>query len=256
MNDAMCTVVILRRPDHDWPLILGANRDEVLDRPWTPPGRNWADRANVRGGRDNLAGGTWLGVNDTGVVAAILNRRGSLGPQDGFRSRGELPLEALDHADAASAAEALNNINPEGYRPFNMVIADNRDAYWLKVTTAQWGANVELTPLPPGLSMVTASDRNDSNSARIRTYLPQFEKAKPPDPVSGDWSDWKNLFASRIHDHNEGPDGAMAIVTDKGFGTVSSSLVALPSVDRPSFDIEYLFAAGRPGVEPYTPVEQ
>ena len=40
----MCTLVILRRPGHAWPLILGANRDEMKDRPWSPPGRHWPDR--------------------------------------------------------------------------------------------------------------------------------------------------------------------------------------------------------------------
>ena len=82
-------------------------------------GPHWHDRHDVVAGKDQLAGGTWLGMNDQGVVAAILNRQNSLGPKEGFRSRGELPLEALDHADAASAADALAGINPEGYRPFN-----------------------------------------------------------------------------------------------------------------------------------------
>ena len=26
----MCTLVILRRPEHEWPVIIGANRDEGL----------------------------------------------------------------------------------------------------------------------------------------------------------------------------------------------------------------------------------
>src|SRR3546814_3923115 len=65
------------------------------------------------------------------VVAAILNRRGSLGPAPGKRSRGELVLEALDHADALTAAEALAELDPRAYRSFNLVVADNRDAYWL-----------------------------------------------------------------------------------------------------------------------------
>jgi hypothetical protein len=32
-NKKMCTLVILRRPNHDWPLIIAANRDEKTDRP-------------------------------------------------------------------------------------------------------------------------------------------------------------------------------------------------------------------------------
>ncbi|HSF93453.1 MAG TPA: NRDE family protein, partial [Thermohalobaculum sp.] len=122
----MCTVVILRRPDHAWPIILGANRDEMAARPWKPPGRHWPDRPNVRAGIDELAGGTWLGLNDEGVVAGILNRRESLGPDERLRTRGELVLEALDHADAVDAVAALADLDGRSYRSFNMVVADNR----------------------------------------------------------------------------------------------------------------------------------
>ncbi|HEY7688883.1 MAG TPA: NRDE family protein, partial [Dongiaceae bacterium] len=59
----MCTLVILFRPGHDWPVIVGANRDEMADRPWAPPARHWPDRPQVVAGLDKLAGGSWLGVN-------------------------------------------------------------------------------------------------------------------------------------------------------------------------------------------------
>src|SRR5260370_39144646 len=55
----MCTLVILRRPDHRWPVLIGANRDEMIDRPWEPPGRHWPDRPEVVAGLDRLAGGAW-----------------------------------------------------------------------------------------------------------------------------------------------------------------------------------------------------
>ena len=57
-----------------WPLVLAANRDELADRPARPPGRHWPDRAEVVAGLDLQAGGSWLGVNDHGVVAGVLNR--------------------------------------------------------------------------------------------------------------------------------------------------------------------------------------
>ena len=47
-------LVILRRPGHDWPLILAANRDEMIDRPWQPPARHWPDRPEVLAGLKNL----------------------------------------------------------------------------------------------------------------------------------------------------------------------------------------------------------
>ena len=101
----MCTLVILRRPGHDWPLLIAANRDEMGNRPWDAPGRHWPDRPHVIAGHDRTAGGSWLGVNDDRLAAAVLNRHGSLGPQDGKRSRGELPLDALDHAEAESRGD-------------------------------------------------------------------------------------------------------------------------------------------------------
>src|SRR5262244_3264568 len=195
----MCSVIVLYRPDHAWPLLLGANRDEMANRPWAPPARHWPDRPNVVAGLDKLAGGSWLGLNDEGVVAAIMNRMNTLGPQPGRRSRGELVLEALDHADAASAAEALRALEPAAYRSFNMVIADNRDAFWLRHRGG--GDPVEVLALPEGLSMITAHDRNDAaGSGRIRAYLPRFRAAAAPEPgMAGDtgWAAWEALLASR-----------------------------------------------------------
>jgi Transport and Golgi organisation 2 len=249
----MCTVVLLRRPSHDWPLILGANRDEMLTRPWKAPARHWPDRPEVTAGLDELAGGTWMGVNDTGVVACILNRHGTLGPQDGKRSRGELVLEALDHADAKDAAAALYDISIRAYRPFNMIIADNRDAWWLALRDG--ATKMHLERIPDGLSMFTAGERNDTSEARIATFLPKFEHAAPPDPSAGKWDTWAGLMGAT--DAKDSPYHAMTFKLDSGFGTSSSSLLALPSIDaahdrklRP----QWLFAAGRPDSVAYVPL--
>ncbi|HEX6101787.1 MAG TPA: NRDE family protein, partial [Alphaproteobacteria bacterium] len=213
----MCSIVLLHRPGHGWPVLIGANRDEMRDRPWRAPGRHWADRPEVVAGIDLLAGGSWLGINAQGVVAAALNRINTLGPAPGYRSRGELVLEALDHPDAAAAALALADLDPAAYRPFNMVVADNRDAWWLRNLGPEEGSGVvEVKPLPKGLSMITAHDRNDLASPRIRRFLPRFEAAAAPDPERGDWSDWQALLASREHGPEEGPAAAMSIALESG----------------------------------------
>ena len=126
----MCTLILLRRPGHDWPLILAANRDETTSRPWLAPARHWQEYPNVVAGADQLAGGSWLGLNDEGVAAIIMNRYGSLGPQAGRRSRGELVLKALAHSAATAAATALTELEPALYRSFNLVVADHREAIW------------------------------------------------------------------------------------------------------------------------------
>lgn len=252
----MCTLVVLRRPQHRWPLLIAANRDEMDSRPWRPPGRHWSDRPELRAGLDELGGGTWLGLNDWGVVAAVLNRINTLGPAPDRRSRGELPLEALDHAEAAVAADALGHLDPSAYRPFNMVIADGRDAFWLRAADADDGGAtpVDVMPLPPGLSMITAYDCNDVTSPRIRRFLPQFRAAATPDPDTGDWQAWIELLADRTGEPDAGPGGAMSIVTPGGFGTVSSTLLALPPPGEPGRRPVWLFAAGRPGEAAFLPV--
>lgn len=258
----MCTVIFLRRPDHDWPVIIGANRDEMNNRPWKPPARHWEDRPDVIAGLDETAGGTWLGVNEDGVVAAVLNRFGTLGPADGKRSRGELPLEALDHADAIDAAQALAELDGDAYRPFNMVIADNRDAYWL---ANRGTGKIDITEIPEGLSILTAHDLNDvGKSARTRRNLPRFVSAPAPNPEADDWFAWQALMADTgieapDPEHHDIRADAMLVRSNIGFETVSSSLIGLPAIPTSEHELRrrpvWLFAKGQPDKIPYHPVD-
>jgi uncharacterized protein with NRDE domain len=247
----MCSVVLLLRPEHDWPLILAANRDEMRARPWKPPARHWPDRENVVAGLDELAGGSWLGLNDAGVLAAVMNRVGSLGPAPDRRSRGELVLEALDHDAARDAAEALAELDPAAYRSFNLVIADRYEAFWLRNLGGNGEGNIDVAKIPPGVSMLTASDLNDPESARIRTYLPKFRDARPPDPDADDWAAWAQLLADRGDGNIE---RAMNVNSEIGFGTVSSALIALPSDTREDQKPIWRFAAGAPDKVPFESV--
>jgi uncharacterized protein with NRDE domain len=249
----MCTVVVLRRPDHTWPLILGANRDEMIDRPWRAPGRHWPDRENVTAGYDELAGGSWMGLNDQGVTAAVLNRVGTLGPAEDKRSRGELVLEALDHADAADAATALTHLDPDAYRPFNLLIADNRDAFWLAHRGD--GRPIAAKPLAEGVSMLTARDLNDPADPRVRRYLKHFQWVEPPDPAADSWHSWEELLTSDAHDPAAGPLGAMRIRTAVRFNTVSSSLLALPAPAAEPVRPIWRFAVFGPDAPRWEPVQ-
>ncbi|RAU21301.1 hypothetical protein CU669_14105 [Paramagnetospirillum kuznetsovii] len=253
----MCTLVLLRRPGETWPLIIAANRDEMAGRPSRPPGRWWDDRPEVVAGMDELAGGSWMGINDTGVMAAILNRMGTLGPQAGKRSRGELVLEALEHADAADAAEALSDLDAGSYRPFNMVIADNRDAYWLRAD----GNRISRHSIAPGFHMLSALELDDRASSRIDAYMDRFAALAPPRPdpgdsQGGDWSGWARLMADSGRDGNDAEEApSMCFLRPNGFGTVSSSLIALPAPELAPIRPIWRFAPGRPDQTAYAPVE-
>ncbi|PZW40821.1 transport and Golgi organization protein 2 [Humitalea rosea] len=214
----MCTVLILRRPGAPWPLLLAANRDERIDRIADPPGPWWADRPGVIGGRDRSAGGSWMAIGPAGVVAAVLNRPGSLGPAPGKASRGGLPLLAADVDSAEAGAAALAALDAGAYRPFNALVADRMRAFF--VAGLGHGHPV-VTELAEGLTMVTSAGPNDTTNPRIARHLPRFTTAAPPEPP--DWGAWPRLLA----DSRGAPGAQLHVLPREGFGTVSSSLLAL-----------------------------
>jgi hypothetical protein len=96
--------------------------------------------------------------------------------------------------------------------------------------------------------MITARDLNDLGSARIGRYLPRFQDVPPPDPARDDWDAWIALLAARESDGDA--SGAMTVITDGPYGTLSSCLIALPAVGMPVMK----FADGRPGEAPFESV--
>jgi uncharacterized protein with NRDE domain len=238
----MCTVVVLVRPDHAFPLLLAANRDEHRTRPWDPPAQHWPDLPGVIAGRDRTAGGSWMGVNASGVVATVLNRAGTLGPILGKRSRGELPLLALRHPTAGQAAEAVALIDAGEWRDFNMVIADRTGAYFVR---GEGEGHPAVFRLPPGVSMVTAYDPNDPESPRVARHLARFRAALPDGPE--DWQTWRAILSDR-----SGAVGEQMNVMPRGdYCTVSSSLLAISAAGR----MTWWFAPGSPHETQFRPVE-
>lgn len=248
----MCTLVTLHRPGHAWPMLIAANRDEMAGRPWQPPGRHWPARPAVTAGLDLEAGGTWLGVNDAGVVAAVLNRVGSLGPAGGKRTRGDLPLIALDHGNAREAAQAILALPARDFRAFNMVVADANGAFWLRWTDHEDASGTEMAAIPEGLHMLTAHDLDDTAaSPRVARHLPLFRSSPAPDPETGDWTGWQARLADPSRDSSAIESGSMLIQGSGGFGTVSSSMIGLAGATRHTI---WMFAAGRPDKVSFRPV--
>lgn len=238
----MCTLLILRRPDHDWPLLVGANRDERPERPWQAPDRHWPERPEVVAPRDELAGGSWFGMNRYGLVAAVANRDGTVGPEEGRRSRGELVLEALEHAEVETAAEALADLEPASYRPFNLFVGGPTTAFWIAHTDDDMG--VLVREVPPGPHILTTGDLDESEDPRIELHLPRLRRLDPPDPESGDWRAWTDLLGSRLHPENE--PGTAVNLDREDFATVCSQLAAVPRYPGHGVEPVFLFAAGPP----------
>src|SRR5436309_15463583 len=111
----------LRRLDK-CPLIVAANRDEHYDRASAAPGLYGSNPA-IFAGKDLLAGGTWLGVNEYGLLVGILNRRltSEQAVPTNTRSRGLFCLDLLALQSAADAREFVR-VHQANYQPFTVVL--------------------------------------------------------------------------------------------------------------------------------------
>ena len=77
--------------------------------------------------------------------------------------------------------------------------------------------------------------------------------AAAPRPEVGEWAEWRALLVSRQGADADDPNSAMTVATADGFGTVSSSLIALPK--EPGLPPVWLFAPGRPDETSFEPVD-
>src|ERR1700693_6340250 len=94
----MCLLALFYRVAEDAPVVVGANREEFYQRGGEPP-RILEGPIRSVAGVDPVAGGTWIGVNEHGVMVAVTNRLKTQVPAYP-RSRGLLARELLTFPDA------------------------------------------------------------------------------------------------------------------------------------------------------------
>jgi hypothetical protein len=169
-----------------------------------------------------------------------------------MRSRGELVLEALDHADAVAAAAALSYLDPAAYRTFNLIVADNRDAFWLRHSGT---GRIVAHPLADGLSLIAAGDVNEIETPRLALAGPRFRAAPAPDPDRAEWTAWQDLLGDDRAPPGAPAQAALRFRTARGFATVSSALIALPAVPSPERRAIFRFAGWLPEPSPWHNVD-
>ena len=125
----MCLIVFAWRPGHPQPLIVAANRDEFYARPSLPLA-HWEDHPGIYAGRDLKAGGTWLGISETGRFAALTNIRDPQLAQGG-PSRGELVADFLLGRQSAEHYLSELSSRAAAYAGFNLLVGDSRQLWHL-----------------------------------------------------------------------------------------------------------------------------
>ena len=233
----MCLLALLYRVVEDAPVVAGANREEAYRRGGEPPKVRKGPCRWV-GGVDPLAGGTWLGVNEYGVLVAVTNRRKERRPEQP-RSRGLLVRDLLGLPSAAAAAErAVRELDGDRYDGCNVVCADGRDA-----VVAQSGDWLRVRPLPPGIHVLTNGDVNDERDDRLLFVAHLLHQEQACCRTSADWVAVLRELCGRRE-----PDEPAVCLRGKDRGTTSSTIVALRLSLAESV---YLHAQGPPDRTPY-----
>lgn len=206
----MCTLILIREPGL---LRVGANRDERLDRPAGPP-RRWTfgPRAGLAP-VDLEAGGTWIGVNDRGVFAALTNRFG-VPERAEAPSRGRWVPQMLAHGSAGEAAQFLREarVLENG---FHLVVADLDTAF----EAVHDGESLELTALGWGPTIVTE---------RSHGAAPAPREARITRELAARGTDLDALTQVLAQTDPESPlDGVRVFSREHDYGTRSSTRIEL-----------------------------
>jgi uncharacterized protein with NRDE domain len=227
---------------------VAANRDEAADRPSDPPGV-FARDPRVVAPRDRRAGGTWLGYNEHGVLAAVTNRWTDDGPTPG-RSRGRLVADALTASSAEAAVETVAAATEtDAYAGFNLVLADARAARYVAwdggLTVREWepGVHVVVNVGADGEFAVPAARRSAGERQARDARRARSELRPEPEETS---EAWRRRAAALLSDHEYG-----VCVHGDGFGTRSSSLLSLGPDGG-----DWRYADGPPCEAAYEPVGQ
>jgi hypothetical protein len=225
----VCTVLLRFSPGARWPLLVAAVRDEFVGRPWDPPAAHWAGSASV-GGRDRVAGGTWLAVAPAGpgspgpALAALLNGAPLPPPAAGTRpSRGALPLAALAGVPLPERSQLV------GYDRFHLLLASSAEA-----AVASWdGVALTHSKLGAGDHILVNDGVDQVGDPLVPHFAPLLAGAATPDPRPGlppaqAWGDWIGLLAG----DGLAPDDPRALIVrrdyaGRAYGSTSASLVAL-----------------------------
>jgi hypothetical protein len=230
-------MALLYRVARGTPILLAANRDERFDRPTQYP-KIQSGTPRVVCGIDRQAGGTWLGVNQYGLLCAVANRPKRGAPAEP-RSRGLLCRDLLELRTAKeAAARAAKELATGAYAGANYLCADGRYA-----AVVHGGNRIEVVELSPGLHVITNGNVDDPKDERhefVRRMLTLHTL---------DSSVTFLAVASRVFSRKPDQEGRRGVVLTGGeVGTVSSTLLSLPRKIQHAI---YQYASGPPCDCPY-----
>jgi hypothetical protein len=170
-------------------LLLTMNRDERWERapeqtPRVIPGE--PGRPAWIAPFDSASGGTWIGVNDRGVAACVLN---GYTPGDevlrgdpAVPSRGSIIPRILEEQDGEGPARIPRTLDFSAYPSFTLVVAGADGG---EIVRWRHGGSITREPLGTGWSFFTSSSWNEPDVAAWRLRAFEAWRAQGEPTVDG-----------------------------------------------------------------------
>ncbi|KAF6154375.1 hypothetical protein GIB67_026831 [Kingdonia uniflora] len=168
----MCIAVFVWQSHPIYPFLLLLNRDEYHKRPTKPI--YWWEGCEILGGRDEIAGGTWLACTRDGRLAFLTNVMESP-PFPEAKSRGDLPVRFLK--STLSPKEFAQEVIKEAdqFNGFNLMLVDICSKTMVYVSNRPKGEPICVHEVSPGIH-VLSNEKLDSTWPKAQRLNQNFKK--------------------------------------------------------------------------------
>ncbi|WP_341679040.1 NRDE family protein [Niveibacterium sp. SC-1] len=237
----MCLILFAWKTHPRWPLVLAGNRDEFHARATTP--LHWWAGGQVLAGRDEVGGGTWMGVTPDGRFAALTNYRDPRRELRDAPSRGRLVLDYLQGSMGPQIYLGEVAAEAHRYNGFNLLCGSPDEAWVLGSLKKQ------LEPVTPGIHGLSNAHLNTPwpKLARGRDALAETLTALPDtNPLLDLLADTTRATDAELPDTGVGLEWerllSSAFIRSPHYGTRASSVLLLNkhegSLRERSFDAQ------------------
>lgn len=253
----MCTLAFYLRQFESYPLVIAANRDEHFSRPSAPPGL-LQKNPSILAGKDLVAGGTWLGVNEHGLAAGVVNRSVKPGSITAPRSRGLLCSDMLKEKNAEHAEELLRRQDLSQYQPFVLLVANAAAAF--VAFNSETGVHTDA--LDAGIHVFGNRSFSGDDRGKLKHAHELFSTAGEAlrAQLQGSATNLDlavSALRKALSDHapannSHEPKDAICVHNNSDYGTVSSSIIFQSRAGKKFY---FYHAAGAPCRAAFEPVE-
>ncbi|MEE2640139.1 MAG: NRDE family protein [Planctomycetota bacterium] len=239
----MSLLAVLYKLVPESPILIAFNREELVTQKVNKPTIQ-SGKPRVLASMDSSSGGTWLGVNQHGMMVGATTRKKFNLPM-APKSRESLCRDLLKAASARDAVNtAVEELHTNEYEGVNYIIADSESGW-----VVHGGNEVEALELEQGLNIVSDRNVNDHRDERVAMARRLLTLQTLDSPVK-----FLAVASKVLARAPSGPGRPSMVVKDGDYGTISSTLVSLGIKPR---DAIYQFANGSPDenkFEDYSPM--